>query len=98
MEIDVNLDRPFSSFANGPEKNRPAESDPKVRYFQGSQVHEAGEIVLREGETLYMESGAVVHGPVRALDGSRVSIRGPGILDCRPRKKKINTLVIRNCT
>lgn len=97
VEMDGDLNHPLFVFANGPEKDRPAKNAPKVRYFEAGKTHEAGEIVLGDGETLYMEGGAVVHGTIRALDGSNISIRGPGILDCRPRKKKTNTLVVRNC-
>lgn len=98
VEMDGDLDHPLFVFANGPEKDRPAKNAPKVRYFEAGKTHEAGEIVLHDGEMLYMEGGAVVHGTIRALDGSNISIRGPGILDCRPRKKKTNTLVVRNCS
>lgn len=98
VEMDGDLDHPLFVFANSPEKDRPAKNAPKVRYFEAGKTHEAGEIVLSDGETLYMEGGAVVHGTIRALDGSNISIRGPGILDCRPRKKKTNTLVVRNCS
>ena len=98
VEMDGDLDHPLLVFANGPEKDRPAKNAPKVRYFEAGKTHEAGEIVLGDDETLYMEGGAVIHGTIRALDGSNISIRGPGILDCRPRMKKTNTLVVRTCT
>ena len=98
VEPDGDTGKPLMVFANGLEKDRPAKKDPKVRYFEAGKVHEAGEIVLRDGETLYMEGGSVVHATIRALDGTDIAIRGPGIIDCRPRKKKTNTLVVRNCS
>jgi len=51
-----------------------------VRYF-GPGEHETGLIVLRTGETLYLDEGAVVYGRVEARDADHVRILGRGILD-----------------
>ncbi|MGV3614767.1 MAG: glycosyl hydrolase family 28 protein [Fimbriimonas sp.] len=72
---------PLFLFADAPE-NRPDPADPKVRYFAAGQVHEAGRIELGEGETLYIEGGAVVRGSVYA-HGDGISVRGPGLIDGR---------------
>ncbi len=97
VEFDGNLSQPLFVFANPELKDPPDKNDPKVRYFEAGKIHEAGEIKLGEGETLYLEGGAVVHGVVRAVKANHVSIRGAGIFDARPRKNKINMLVFREC-
>ncbi|HEX5789579.1 MAG TPA: glycosyl hydrolase family 28 protein, partial [Luteolibacter sp.] len=69
-----------------------------VRYFEGGKIHDAGEIRLKDGETLYLEGGAVVRGLVRAVGAKNVAVRGPGVLDGGPRQHKINMLVVRECS
>lgn len=95
VEFDNDTAHPVFIFANAPEQ-RPDRRDPKVRYFEAGKVHDAGEIRLGDGETAYLEGGAVVHGTVRAT-GKDISLRGPGIFDCRPQKKKSNMLFFRKC-
>ncbi len=70
---------PLHLFANPPQTDRPDPSDPKVRYFAAG-VHEAGPIRLGDGETLYLEGGAVVRGTVFA-QGVGIRVAGPGLLD-----------------
>ncbi len=96
VEVDGDLADPLLVFAN-PEREAPAKEDPKVRYFEGGKIHEAGEILLKDGETLYLEGGAVVRGLVRAIGAEQVAVRGPGILDGGTRSHKINMLVLREC-
>lgn len=98
VEFDGDLDHPFFVFANPELNNPPDKEDPKVHYFEAGKVHEAGELFLQDGETLYLEGGAVVHGLVRAVGAHNVSVRGAGILDATPREHKINMLVFRECT
>jgi hypothetical protein len=98
VEFDGDLDHPLLVFANPELKNPPRKENPKVHYFEAGKVHEAGEIFLKDNETLYLEGGAVVHGLVRAVKANNIAIRGAGILDASPRKYKINTLVFRECT
>lgn len=59
----------------------PVPTGPKVRRFEGGKVHEAGLIVLGDGETCWIEPGAVVRGSIRAADAAGVRIGGYGILD-----------------
>ncbi|SDU05587.1 Glycosyl hydrolases family 28 [Verrucomicrobium sp. GAS474] len=54
---------------------------PDVRVFETGRVHEAGLIHLREGETCWIEPGAVVRGSIRAYHVDGVRIGGYGILD-----------------
>lgn len=56
------------------------EPDEKLIHF-GPGLHEAGEIVLYSGQTLFLESGAWVRGRVRADNAQGVRICGAGILD-----------------
>ena len=97
VEVDGNLDDPLFVFANPELANPPDRNDPKVRYFEAGRIHDAGEILLGDGETLYLEGGAVVRAVVRARGARNVSVRGAGILDASQRKRKINMLVLREC-
>ncbi len=97
LEVDGDLEDPLLVFANPAELNPPARDDPKVKYFEGGKIHQAGEIILDDGETLYLEPGAVVYAVVRAVDARNVSIRGAGILNAGYRQHKINQLVLREC-
>lgn len=97
VEVDGDLDNPLLVFANGPVE-KPDPGDDKVRYFEGGKVHDVGEIHLKDGETLFLDGGAVVRGVVRAIGARNVAVRGPGILDGGTREHKINFLVLRECT
>jgi hypothetical protein len=97
VEVDGNLDDPLFVFANPELPNPPDRNDPKVRYFEGGKIHEPGEILLGDDETLYLEGGAVVRAVVRARNASHVAIRGAGILDAGTRTRKTNMLVLREC-
>lgn len=79
--VDVPGRKPLFIYANGPEADRPEPDAPGVRFYAAGRVHEAGEIVLRAGETLYIEAGAVVRGCVIARLADGVTIRGRGVLD-----------------
>ncbi len=71
----------FMLFADSPiDFSRIDKSSPGVRYF-GPGEHEAGLIVLKSGETLFIDDGAVVYGRVTARDADHVRICGRGILD-----------------
>ena len=48
-------------FGDAPETDVPNRDDPKVKWF-GPGEHHAGGISLKDGETLYLERGAVVYG------------------------------------
>ena len=97
VEFDGDHDDPLFVFANPPLRDPPARDDPKVRYFEGGKIHDVGEILLGEGETLYLEGGAIVRAVVRARGGADIRITGAGILDAGTRKDKTNMLVIREC-
>ncbi|GCE31276.1 endopolygalacturonase [Dictyobacter alpinus] len=50
-------------------------------YFAAGQIHEVGELVLHDNESIYIEGGAVVRGSIRATDAAHIKIYGNGILD-----------------
>ncbi len=79
--LDVPGLKPFFIYANAPETDRPSPRDAGIHYYSAGRIHEAGEIILKSGETLYIEAGAVVRGTVRASHADNVAIRGRGILD-----------------
>jgi hypothetical protein len=58
----------------------PAPSGPQVRRFAAGRVHEAGAILLHDGDTLWIEPGAVVRGHVIARDARNIRIGGCGVL------------------
>lgn len=97
VEVDGDLRDPLLVFANPELANLPDKNDPKVKFFEAGKIHDVGEILLGDDETLYLEGGAVVRGEVRARNARNVAIRGAGILDAGQRKHKINMLVLREC-
>lgn len=79
VDFNDNVDQDLMIFASPLESDIPSASDPNVLYY-GPGFHEAGEIHLTSGQTLYLAGGAVVRGGIFANDVSNVSIRGRGIL------------------
>ena len=65
-------------FGDAPETCVPDRNDPKVKWF-GPGEHHAGGITLGDGETLYLERGAVVHGALHA-SGRDITVAGRGVL------------------
>lgn len=58
-----------------------APTGPRVRRFEGGRVHNVGLLHLRDGETLWLEPGAVVRGSIRSERTAHVRIAGYGMLD-----------------
>jgi polygalacturonase len=73
-------------FANPPEAAAPRSDDPNVIYF-GPGVHRVSGLRIGDGKTVYLAAGAVVkgtadgRGPVFALEGKNIVLRGRGVLD-----------------
>ncbi len=97
VEVDGDLDDPLLVFANPELPAPPDRNDPKVKYFEAGKIHDAGEIFLETGETLYLEPGAIVNADVRAIGAQDIAIRGGGILHAGHRDHKINMVVLREC-
>ncbi|MFN8208278.1 MAG: glycosyl hydrolase family 28 protein [Bacteroidales bacterium] len=81
LEINKNIKRPLFIFANPPEKDIPAKNDPDVLFFEGGKIHSPGEVLLKSGQTVYIEGGAIVRGHFIADQCRNVKICGRGILD-----------------
>lgn len=79
----------YSLEADGRHENLHIFADPAVTddkrasstYYYAPGVHDVGMITLHDGESLYLEAGAVVHGMVTAKDCENIGIYGHGILD-----------------
>ena len=71
---------PLYLFANPAETEKFSESTANVKYF-GPGVHRPGYIELKDNETVYIASGAVVYGGIRADGASNIRVIGRGILD-----------------
>jgi len=79
--VEIEGHAPLYIFADPPDADAPAPDAPGVRFFEAGRVHEVGEIALRDGETVYIESGAVVRGAVGATGARGIAVRGRGLLD-----------------
>ena len=55
-------------------------SAPGVRYF-GPGIHEVGDLELSNGETLFVDGGAVLYGSVTAIHKKNVRVVGYGVID-----------------
>ncbi len=80
LVLEAEGERPFFVFALPPEREVPRGES--VRYF-GPGIHEAGEIRVNSGETLYLAAGALVKGRIYGFEVEDVLIRGRGVLDTR---------------
>ena len=81
VELDGDIERPLFVFADPPETNTPSPDDPDVHYFAAGPAHDVGRIELTDGQTVYIERGAVVRGSIHAEGASNIRIGGRGILD-----------------
>jgi len=54
--------------------------DPRVRYYAPG-VHDIGNLELEDGETLFVDGGAVLYGSVTAIGKKNVRIVGYGVID-----------------
>ncbi len=68
-------------------------ADENVIYYPAG-VHHAGLIELTDGQTLYIDRGAVVYGWVRAISAKNIRIVGNGILDNSLEERTSNSLLV----
>lgn len=80
VSVEFDGDRYHNLFLFGyePDEDKPSADDPGVIYY-GPGEHDAGTVTLTDGQTLYIDYGAVVYGRV-VVDGSNCTIAGHGIL------------------
>ncbi|MGF1448821.1 MAG: glycosyl hydrolase family 28 protein [Opitutales bacterium] len=81
FEANGDFDRPLYIFANAPETDKPDPADPSVHFFKAGAVHQLGELILKQGEQVYIEGGAVVVGHLFGERLNDVVIRGHGLLE-----------------
>lgn len=81
VSVEFDGDRTANLFIlpDRPDMDAPHGPSPDTLYF-GPGEHHAGPIVLHSGQTLYIDSGAVVYGTVRSYDTHDIAIAGRGIL------------------
>ena len=109
-KVSFSADKPFNAtilyeerfmplviFGNPIEKNKPSKNDPNVIYF-GAGVHVQDEVQIKEGQTLYLEGGAVLKSKIKG-SGNNISIRGRGIVsgDLIQRRKIPQLVYLRKC-
>ncbi len=83
IEINGTEDHDIFLFANPLETEKPSKDDPDVMYFEAGTVSELTSAVLRAGQTVYIEGGAVVRSVLKATDAPGITVKGCGILDAR---------------
>ena len=80
--------RAFHIFADEVKDYGVDKNDPNVIYF-GAGEHDAGDIVLSSGQTLFVDAGAVVYANVYAYEADNIRILGRGILDNSKKREVI---------
>jgi len=97
--VTVNEFEPLCLFQTPPEENIPDSNDENVLYFPKG-IHEGGVINPKEGQTIYLEQGALVKGRIYGENVNNVTIKGRGIIDARgftDKPKKICGIEFKNC-
>jgi hypothetical protein len=98
VEFDNRLRRPLLLVADPPEQVSVDRSDPSVRWFEAGKVHDAGILELHDGETIYIEGGAVVRGAIGATGARGVRALGRGLLEgAQFKKHETNMLRFAGC-
>ncbi|MDB5102722.1 MAG: hypothetical protein JWP91_411 [Fibrobacteres bacterium] len=80
LELNNLPNRALHLFADSIEANPAHNGDANVRYF-GPGVHDAGEMNLGTGQTIYIAGGAMVYGAIRGGSINNATVRGRGILN-----------------
>jgi len=78
VEFDGNIFENLFLFVQLPVIDKPDESDSNVIYLKKG-VHDIGEILLSDNQSLYLEAGSYVYGYVKAT-GENIKIFGQGVL------------------
>ena len=98
VEINGDIKRPLFIFANPLENDPPKAGDSNVLYFEGGKIHEAGEIKVGSGQTVYIAGGAIVRGRIRAEGAENARVIGRGILDGSHRDYKTQMVKLSGCS
>ncbi len=86
---------PLYLLVDEPEVDPPTSSTPNVQYFAAG-THDAGEITLTDGDTVYLAAGALVTGRVTADGAKNITVSGRGIL-CGPDDRD-SVIRLQDCT
>ena len=62
--------------------------------YYGPGVHTVGDVILKSGQTVIVDSGAVVYGSFSAVSAENVRILGYGIIDGSIEKRDSGTLLL----
>lgn len=81
IELNGIFKIPLFIFANKPEIERPPRTDKNVLYFESGKIHYPGTIILKDNQQVFIESGAIVAGCIKARNVNHIKIWGSGILD-----------------
>ncbi|MBR4940413.1 MAG: hypothetical protein IKZ19_00225, partial [Clostridia bacterium] len=68
-------------------------ADPKVIYYAPG-VYDVGNIELEDGQTLFVDGGAVLYGSVQVINKKNVRIVGYGVIDGSREVRTSDTLLI----
>jgi hypothetical protein len=98
VEINGDIKRPLFLFANPLEQDPSKPGDKNVLYFEAGKIHEAGEIKVGSGQTVYIAGGAIVRGRIRAEGARNVRVIGRGILDGSHRDYKTQMVKLSGCS
>ncbi len=74
--IDVKGERQLHIYANAP-----SDGSGYTRYYRAGQIYDEGEMVLKSGDSIYIEGGAVVRGSITAEGADNIKIAGGGVFD-----------------
>ncbi len=81
IEFDDDILRPLFLLVNPIDTPKPDIDGDKVHYFESGKTYDIGLMELGEGETVYIDEGAVVYGAFTAYRADNIAIKGRGILD-----------------
>ena len=81
IEINKNIKRPLFLFASPLETEIPDRTAKDVLFFEAGKIHYPGEVLIKSGQTAYIEGGAIVLGHFMTDQGKNIRIMGRGILD-----------------
>lgn len=85
-------------YANAPAAAAP--QGPQVTIYEAGKVYDVGEIILRDGETVWIEAGAVLRGNIRFAQAKGARVGGYGVLDgsyWRDRDTRRRSIVLDKC-
>lgn len=80
VQFNDSYERALHLFTNAIETDIPDKEDENVLFFEAGEW-EAGSIEVKDGQTVYIAGGAVVHGKINVDGGKDITVKGRGILD-----------------